>query len=256
MLHLFIGNLNVLFFSDASEYAGAGFALENNNVVHFMWDMENRTKSSTWRELKTDSNVLESLYDDLKGKMVKLYTDNQNVVKIVKKGSMKPELQNISLHIFHLCLSYNILLEVEWIPRDENCEADFLSKMFDFDDWGVSQNIFDFFNKLWGPFTCDTFADNKNKKVSVFFSRFFTPGTSGIDAFAYDWSKYNNWIVPPVHLISRTTSHMRMCKARCTLIISKWKSAVFWPMIINRFADNYQSYINDLREYKNPQKKC
>ena len=47
-----------------------------------MWDMENRTKSSTWRELKTVSNVLESLYDDLKGKMVKLYTDNQNVVKI------------------------------------------------------------------------------------------------------------------------------------------------------------------------------
>jgi hypothetical protein len=82
-----------------------------------MWDMENRTKSSTWRELKTVSNVLESLYDDLKGKMVKLYTDNQNVVKIVKKGSMKSELQNISLHIFHLCLSYNILLEVEWIPE-------------------------------------------------------------------------------------------------------------------------------------------
>ena len=69
-----------------------------------MWDMENRTKSSTWRELKTVSNVLESLYDDLKGKMVKLYTDNQNVVKIVKKGSMKPELHNISLFMFPLCL--------------------------------------------------------------------------------------------------------------------------------------------------------
>ena len=142
--------MNVLFFSDASEYTGSGFALENKNVVHFMWDMVNRTTSSTWRELKTVSNILESLYDDLKGKMVKLYTDNQNVVKIVKKGSMKPELQNISLHIFHLCLSYNILLEVEWIPRDENFEADFLSKMFDFDDWGVSQNILKKFQQIMG----------------------------------------------------------------------------------------------------------
>ena len=167
---------------------------------------------------------------------------------------MKSELQNISLHIFHLCLSYNILLEVEWIPRDENFDADFLSKMFDFDDWGISHNIFIFFNKLWGPFTCDTFADNKNKKVSIFFSRFFTPGTSGVDAFAYDRLKYNNWIVPPVHLISRTIiSHMRMCKARGTLVIPKWKSAVFWPMIKNRFTDNYQSYIKDLREYKKKQ---
>ena len=85
---------------------------------------------------------------------------------------MKPELQNISLHIFHLCLSYNILLEVEWIPRDKNFEADFLSKMFDYDDWGISQNIFNFFNKIWGPFTCDTFADNKTKKYLYSFLDF------------------------------------------------------------------------------------
>ena len=111
-----------------------------------------------------------------------------------------------------------------------------------------------FFNILWDPITCDTFADNKSKKVStgIFFSRFFTTGTSDVDAFAYDWSKYKNWIVPPVHLIYMTISLMRMCKARGTLVIPKWKSAVFWPMIINSFTDNHQSYIKDLREYKNP----
>ena len=49
-----------------------------------------------------------------------------------------------------------------------------------------------------------------------------------------------------------TISLMRMCKARGTLVIPKWKSAVFWPMIINSFTDNHQSYIKDLREYKNP----
>jgi hypothetical protein len=32
-----------IIFSDVSGYAGAGFALDNNNVVNFMWDMENRT---------------------------------------------------------------------------------------------------------------------------------------------------------------------------------------------------------------------
>jgi hypothetical protein len=40
-----------------------------------------------------------------------------------------------------MCISYNILLDVEWIPRDENSYADYLSKMFDFDDLGVSKNI-------------------------------------------------------------------------------------------------------------------
>ena len=76
-----------------------------------------------------------------------------------------------------------------------------------------------FFNKLWDPITCDTFADNKSKKVStgIFFSRFFTTGTSGVDAFAYDWSKYKNWIVPPVHLIYMTISLMRCVKPEALL---------------------------------------
>ena len=59
---------------------------------------------------------------------------------------------------------YNILLDVEWIPRDENSYADYLSQIFDFDDWGVSKNIFNYFDTLGGPFTCDRFADFKNKK--------------------------------------------------------------------------------------------
>jgi hypothetical protein len=47
---------------------------------------------------------------------------------------MNPELQDIALHIFHMCISNNIALEMEWIPRDDNSYADYLSKLFDFDD--------------------------------------------------------------------------------------------------------------------------
>ena len=61
-----------------------------------MWDKEDRIKSSTWRELKAVKNILESLQLMLCGKLVKLYTDNQNVVKIVQKGSMKLDLQVIA----------------------------------------------------------------------------------------------------------------------------------------------------------------
>ena len=61
-----------------------------------MWDKEDRIKSSTWRELKAVKNILESLQLMLCGKLIKLYTDNQNVVKIVQKGSMKLDLQVIA----------------------------------------------------------------------------------------------------------------------------------------------------------------
>ena len=115
-------------------YAGAGYIVGSNNIVHFMWDKLDRNKSSTWRELKTVYNVLNSLQDQLSGKLVKIYTDNQNVTNIIRKGNMKSDLQEIALNVFHLCLEYTILLEVECLPRDENTEADELSKIFDFDD--------------------------------------------------------------------------------------------------------------------------
>ena len=73
-----------------------------------------------------------------------------------------------------MCISYNILLDVEWIPRDENYYADYLSNIFDFDDWGVSKTILNYVDTLWGPFTCDRSADLKNKKVSIFNSKYFT----------------------------------------------------------------------------------
>ena len=83
-------------------YAGAGYIVGSNNIVHFMWDKLDRNKSSTWRELKTVYNVLNSLQDQLSGKLVKIYTDNQNVTNIIRKGSMKSDLQEIALNFFHL----------------------------------------------------------------------------------------------------------------------------------------------------------
>jgi hypothetical protein len=59
-------------------------------------EKQERDKSSTWRELKTVANNIQSLKNDLSGKFVKIYTDNQNVVSIVNKGSMKTELQDVS----------------------------------------------------------------------------------------------------------------------------------------------------------------
>ena len=86
------------------------------------------------------------------------------MVSIVNKGSMKTELQYITLHMFHMCISNNIVLEMEWIPRDDNSYAHYLSKVVDFNHWGVCKHVFDYFNLLWGPYTCDRFADNNNRK--------------------------------------------------------------------------------------------
>ena len=153
-----------------------------------------------------------------------------------------------ALHIFHMCISNNIVLEMEWIPRDDNSYADYLSKVFDFDDWGVCKHVCDYFNLLWGPYTCDRLADNSNRKVTIFNWKYFTPESSEVDAFAYDWSGHINLLVPPIHLVSRCLIHMQLCKAKGTLVIPKWKLALFWPMLVDNFTKHLKKFVIDFRE--------
>lgn len=65
---------------------------------------------------------------------------------------MKKSLHDIAINIFSNCIQNQISLEVEWIPRSENEVADYLSKMYDYDDWSISDTVFQFFNNKWGPY--------------------------------------------------------------------------------------------------------
>lgn len=51
---------------------------------------------------------------------------------------MKLELQSLAIEIFNLGIRKNISLEVEWIPYEQNQTADAYSKVFDYDDWSIS----------------------------------------------------------------------------------------------------------------------
>ena len=37
--------------------------------------------------------------------------------------------------------------------------------------------------------------------------------------------------MPPIYLISRTIFHIEVCGARGVLVIPKWFSAAFWPIV-------------------------
>ncbi|CAC5404855.1 unnamed protein product [Mytilus coruscus] len=64
-----------------------------------------------------------------------------------------------------------------------------------------------FQDSMYGPHSVDRFADSNNKKIELFNSRFYTPGSSGVDAFSFDWKEDNNWLVPPIHLVCRVIKH-------------------------------------------------
>lgn len=89
-------------------------------------------------------------------------------MNILQSGSMKADLQEIAFNIFLFCREHNILVDIQWIPRDKNQKADYLSKLVDYEDWGVSQDFFSFIDSLYGPHSVDRFANSKNKKLPSF----------------------------------------------------------------------------------------
>ena len=108
------------------------------------------------------------------------------------------------MFFFRFCLKQSIKLDITWVPRSMNQHADSISKFIDSDDWGVTDSIFDFLDSLWGPYEIDFFASHTNTKLPVFYSRYWTPGCIGVDAFTVDWHGVNGWLVPPISLIART----------------------------------------------------
>ena len=195
--------ITVKMFSDASD-VGIGVTTENRQYVcHKNFEPQERGKNSTWRELEAVLFGLQSLCKVLENKQIVWHVDNYATTLIIRSGSNKSELQEKALKIFEICKKFSVKLKTIWIPRDENQISDTISRYVDSDDWRTTDELFTYLQQVWGPMTCDRFADHANAKLEIFNSRFFCPGTSGVDAFAQNWRDHVNYFVPPVKLISQ-----------------------------------------------------
>lgn len=231
-------------YSDASD-TGCGSLLETGGELFQQnWSEYESTKSSTYRELLTVSLALKSFVNRLKAQTVLWYTDNKNVTQIISCGSRIEELQSIAFDIFSSCVRNGIHLDVQWIPRDLNSVSDDMSRVVDFDDYTIHDDVFNTIDWVWGPHSCDRFACYYNTKLVKYNSRYFQPGTSGVNAFSQDWQYDNNWLCPPVYLTCKVLKHLRACNAQGTLIVPVWKSAHFWPLLC---ADgvHWNGFIHD-----------
>ena len=94
---------------------------------------------------------LDAFVDELQSQTVSWFTDNQNVVSIVNKGSKVSKLNSISLDIFQKYTLNVITIDVNWIPGDLTHVADGISKIIDYHDYKINDDIFAFLNQKWGP---------------------------------------------------------------------------------------------------------
>ena len=88
------------------------------------------------------------------------------------------------------------------------------------------------------------------QRLNDFFPHFWNPGCAGVDAFFQQRTGENCLVVPPVNIITQVLSYMVSQKYKGTLIVPSWPSAVFWPILWQRYETNIQEYT---RYYKGNQ---
>ena len=102
---------------------------------------------------------------------------------------------------------------MKWIPRESNSEADRLSRIIDFDDYTLTDEVFLDLDFKWRPHTVDKFACAYNAKLVRFNSRFYQPCTKAVDALTQNWEFEKNRLHPPFCQVANVISHLRACKA-------------------------------------------
>ena len=229
--------------STVEEYYAAG----GSSVAQGYLNPVEQAQSSTWRELIAIERTLWSLLKDVSLTAVRLFTDNLAVHYVWLAGSKKKIIQAVVKRIFDFCHERSIQMWIEWIPRKHNALADALSKFHDSDDWMLNARYFRILDKLWGPHTFDRFASANNKQCAKFNSRFWCPGSAGVNALAYDWVGENNWVNPPFALIGRVLLHMKACKAVGTIIVPRWPKREWWPLLRAHNGAGWAPYVVDVR---------
>ena len=97
-----------MIFSDASAYDYGGFSVtkKGKQLAKGIFSGAEMETSSTSRELLAVKYVLESFGEELVGQNILWYTDNQNVPIILRKGSTKLHLNQISDSFRNFCFFY------------------------------------------------------------------------------------------------------------------------------------------------------
>ncbi|XP_059097730.1 uncharacterized protein LOC131892025 isoform X1 [Tigriopus californicus] len=227
-----IGAAEILCHSSSHNHSGSCVSSMALSRPLTEWE---RTTSSTFRELLAIKELVIRSAPSWSNNIILLLCDNENVSRILAKGSKVRSLQGLAMSIHLTCRSHFITLQSLWLPRSDPriAIADHLSRFFDLQDWGLSHlSYLALLEVLPYPPTIDLFASDSNTKCRSFFSKTPSVFSSGVNAFSFDWSQFGFGLCcPPPNLIASSIRHIIFTQATGVLIAPLWPAASFWLLL-------------------------
>ena len=203
------------------------------------WDTFVASQSSNYRELLAIYMCIKSFQEQLCNKNIQILTDNVSAMAYINhKGGPCPKLAELAIQVWALAEEIGLSLHCKHISGINNITADRLSRVKDKANWMLNPGIFFILDNIWGPHSIDRFASNQNTHLSRYNSRFWDPGTEGIDALAQDWRFENNFINPPWCLLQNVIDKIIKEKVWATIIAPVWPGQHWYQKLLKITVGN------------------
>ena len=171
---------------------------------------------------------------------VHLQLDNTTAVAYLNNmgGTRSKQLVHVTQDIFQYVLSRQITITAEHLPRVQNVEADYESRVCqDWSNWQLQPKMFQVLNRKWGTFVVDLFADRLNAQIPIFYSWKPDPTVAAIDAFQQPWTEVQGYAFPPCALIGSCLEKVMKDQAVLVLVTTTWQTQAWYPRLLAMAVD-------------------
>lgn len=219
--------------TDASGWAFGGTIVGTSHMVQGFWDKSSVHLTSNAKEMLAVLMTLRSLLTLVRNKSIQVLSDSVTTVAYINfQGGSNVILDTIAKNIWDLCIRNCIKIQAKHLAGSLNYLSDELSRLSPKYEWMLHPNLFSYIDRLYGPHTIDRFASILTHQLPRYNSRFWDPGTEGVDALHQDnWSLENNFINPPFRLLPRILQHLVKTQAEATIIAPFWPSKIWFNQL-------------------------
>lgn len=150
-------------------------------------------------------------------------------------GGMVLRLDKLTFYIWTWCLEKNNFLSASYLKGSDNYMADFYSRnFFGSSEWMLKKKIFQRICLEFFTPDIDLFASRINCQLKKYVSYFPSPDSFKNDAFSYEWTSYEPYLLPPISLIGKVVNKLVENKVqRAILIMPLWRSQFGFPFIMD-----------------------
>ena len=194
--------------------------------------------SMNWKELKAIHLSLLEFQLILRGKTVRLLSDNTTAISCLKKqGSVKfAHLHSLSMDILEFCREHFIVLLPEHLKGVLNVLADQGSRHRPVPtEWSLDWETFAWVSNLAPPFQVDLFATWENALLPQYVSPCPDDSALEVNAFSLDWNLWTSiYLFPPMNCLLDVVNRLQEYKGSGVLIAPFWPSKGWFPPLLGR----------------------